>query len=184
MHDGKPSGSVTLRRGDAQLNGTLRDGALDGPVRIDDSGRPLATLSYRLGSLHGPLVMLHPNGKPSARLNYANDRLHGPASFYAEQGWLLRQANYRDGLLHGEVKTYFSDGTLAELEHYHAGQLHGLYQRFHANGRTALRCTYRQGVPVEPKQGFAEDGRPLDDDGKPVSRLTWWWRRWGEASEV
>ena len=163
MKDGSPSGNLSLRRGDRQLNGSLLDGALDGPLRIDSDGRPLANLSYRQGLLHGPLLMLHGNGQASARLNYVNDKLQGPATFYTEQGGLLRQAHYRDGLLHGEVRTYFPDGCLAEIEQYQAGQLHGLHQRFHGNGRPSLRGSYREGLALGPAQGFAADGRPVQD---------------------
>ncbi|HLD69122.1 MAG TPA: toxin-antitoxin system YwqK family antitoxin, partial [Pseudomonas sp.] len=38
----------------------------------------------------------------------------------------------------------------------------------------------REGLALGPAQGFAADGRPLKEDGKPVSRWVWWWRRWRE----
>ena len=29
-----------------------------------------------------------------------------------------------------------------------------------------------------------EAGRPQDAEGKPISRLRWWWRRWQESGEA
>jgi len=179
------SGKFNLHRGDSQLSGTLRDSALEGPLRIEENGRPQASLTYREGVLHGPMVMLHPNGRPSARMTYENGKLQGLAIFYSPEGWVQRQANYRAGLLHGDVKTFFSDGSLAELELYHAGQLHGLQQRFHPGGeKLAWRQLFQQGKGAEPEQRFNNDGRPLDEQGQPIARLVWWWRRLTQAPEA
>lgn len=178
-----PTGKLDLRRGERQLSGTLRDGALDGVLRIEEQERPQASLSYRQGVLHGPFVLLHPNGRPAARMTYQDGKLHGPATFHAPEGWLQRQANYRAGMLHGEVKTFFADGGLAELQHYHAGQLHGLQQRFHPGGQLAWRQLFQQGQGVEPERSFGKDGRPRDEQGKPISRLAWWWQRLTQVPE-
>ncbi|MCY1538836.1 MORN repeat variant [compost metagenome] len=115
---------------------------------------------------------------------FAQDKTHGVASFYAPEGWLQRRATYRNGLLHGEASNYFDDGTLAELEHYRDGVREGPYRRFHPNGNVSLRAQYLRGQIIEPGQMFTDDGRPVDAQGKPMSRLRWWWLRWTDPQEV
>ncbi|MNR27320.1 MORN repeat variant [compost metagenome] len=86
--------------------------------------------------------------------------------------------------MHGEASSYYPDGRLAEVEHYRDGVRDGPYQRFHGNGQLALSSRYLKGQLLEPGQPFAEDGRPLDAEGKPISRLRWWWKRWTEPAEA
>ncbi|AVO56064.1 toxin-antitoxin system YwqK family antitoxin [Ectopseudomonas mendocina] len=178
------NGNLDLTRGDSRLQGKLQDGALDGTVRIQEAGRPQAQLGYVNGLLHGPSILYHPNGQVSAQLPYTDGRLHGVAQYFAAEGWLQRKVSYRQGLMHGEASSYYPDGALAEVELYRDGVRDGLYQRFHGNGQTAHRSRYLNGKPLDEGQGFAEDGRPLDADGKPMSRLRWWWRRWNESAEA
>ncbi|EZH79851.1 MORN repeat variant [Ectopseudomonas composti] len=178
------NGNLDLTRGDSRLQGTLQDGALDGPVRIQEAGRPQAQLSYANGVLQGPSILYHPNGQVSAQLPYADGRLHGVAQYFAAEGWLQRKVTYSQGLMHGEASSYYPDGSLAELELYRDGVRDGLYQRFHGNGQMAHRSRYVNGKMLDEGQGFAEDGRPLDEGGKPISRLRWWWRRWQESAEA
>lgn len=178
------NGNLDLTRGDSRLQGKLQDGALDGPVRIQEAGRPQAQLGYVNGLLHGPSILYHPNGQVSAQLPYTDGRLHGMAQYFAAEGWLQRKVSYRQGLMHGEASSYYPDGALAEVELYRDGVRDGLYQRFHGNGQTAHRIRYLNGKPLDEGQGFAEDGRPLDADGKPMSRLRWWWRRWNESAKA
>lgn len=178
------NGNLDLTRGDNRLQGKLQDGALDGPVRIQEAGRPQAQLGYANGVLHGPSVLYHPNGQVSAQLPYADGRLHGVAQYFAAEGWLQRKVAYRQGLMHGEASSYYPDGSLAELELYRDGVRDGLYQRFHVNGQVSHRSRYLNGKPLDEGQGFAEDGRPLNVEGKPISRLRWWWRRWQESAEA
>lgn len=178
------NGNLDLTRGDSRLQGKLQDGALDGPVRIQEAGRLQAQLGYANGVLHGPSILYHPNGQVSAQLPYSDGRLHGVAQYFAAEGWLQRKATYRQGLMHGEASSYYPDGNLAELELYRDGVRDGLYQRFHGNGQVSHRSHYAKGKPLDEGQGFAEDGRPLDADGKPMSRLRWWWRRWNESAEA
>lgn len=178
------NGNLDLTRGDSRLQGKLQDGALDGPVRIQEAGRSQAQLGYANGVLHGPSILYHPNGQVSAQLPYADGRLHGVAQYFAAEGWLQRKVTYRQGLMHGEASSYYPDGSLAELELYRDGVRDGLYQRFHGNGQVSHRSRYAKGKPLDEGQGFAEDGRPLDADGKPMSRLRWWWRRWNESAEA
>ena len=178
------NGNLDLTRGDSRLQGKLQDGALDGPVSIQEAGRPQARLGYANGVLHGPSVLYHPNGQVSAHLPYADGRLHGMAQYFAAEGWLQRKVAYRQGLMHGEASSYYPDGSLAELELYRDGVRDGLYQRFHGNGQVSHRSRYLNGKPLDDGQGFAEDGRPLDAEGKPISRLRWWWRRGNESAEA
>ena len=178
------NGNLDLTRGDSRLQGKLQDGVLDGPVRIQEAGRPQAQLGYANGVLHGPSILYHPNGQVSAHLPYTDGRLHGVAQYFAAEGWLQRKAAYRQGLIHGEASSYYPDGSLAELEHYRDGVRDGLYQRFHDNGQLSHRSRYLNGKPMDEGQGFAQDGRPLDAEGRPISRLRWWWRRWNESAET
>ena len=76
--------------------------------------------------------------------------------------------------------SYFPDGALAERELYNNGVREGLQQRYHANGKLALKAQYLNGQLLDPGQRYAEDGRPLDAAGKPVSRLKWWWSNGAE----
>jgi antitoxin component YwqK of YwqJK toxin-antitoxin module len=78
------------------------------------------------------------------------------------------------GALSGDSKTYLPDGSLLEHARYRQGKLHGLLERFHGNGQLAERQLYGAGKPIEPGERYAQDGRQLDADGKPLSR----WRRW------
>lgn len=178
------NGNLDLTRGDSRLQGKLQDGALDGPVRIQEAGRLQALLGYANGVLHGLSTLYYPNGQVSAQLPYTGGRLHGVAQYFAAEGWLQRKVSYRQGLMHGEVSSYYADGSLAELELYRDGVRDGLYQRFHDNGQVAQRSRYLNGKLLDEGQVFAEDGRPLDAEGKPISRLRWWWRRWQESAEV
>jgi antitoxin component YwqK of YwqJK toxin-antitoxin module len=177
-------GNLDLIRGDSHLQGRLEDGALDGPVRIQEGGRLQALLGYANGVLHGLSTLYYPNGQVSAQLPYTDGRLHGVAQYFAAEGWLQRKVSYRQGLMHGEASSYYADGSLAELELYRDGVRDGLYQRFHGNGQVAQRSHYLNGKLLDEGQVFAEDGRPLDAEGKPISRLCWWWRRWQESAEV
>jgi antitoxin component YwqK of YwqJK toxin-antitoxin module len=178
------NGNLDLTRGDSRLQGKLQDGALDGPVRIQEAGRLQALLGYANGVLHGLSTLYYPNGQVSAQLPYTDGRLHGVAQYFAAEGWLQRKVSYRQGLMHGEASSYYADGSLAELELYRDGVRDGLYQRFHDNGQVAQRSRYLNGKLLDEGQVFAEDGRPLDAEGKPISRLRWWWRRWQESAEV
>jgi hypothetical protein len=178
------SSKVDLDRGDSHMDGRLIDDQLEGPLHIKEAGRPQADLNYSQGELQGTSLLYHPNGKVSAQLPYVRDKLQGVASFYAPEGWLLRKANYRRGLLHGEASNYFPDGQLAEAECYRDGVRDGRYLRFHPNGKTAVDARYLNGQLVEPEQGFASDGRPLDAEGKPISRVRWWVRRWTDPAQA
>ncbi|ERH50953.1 hypothetical protein O203_12085 [Ectopseudomonas chengduensis] len=178
------NGNLDLTRGDSRLQGKLQGDALDGPVRIQEAGRPQAQLLYANGVLHGPSILYHPNGQVSAQLPYADGRLHGVAQYFAAEGWLQRKVSYRQGLMQGEASSYYPDGSLAELEVYRDGVRDGLYQRFHSKGQVAHRSRYLNGKTLDEGQSFAEDGRPLDAEGKPISRLRWWWRRWQESGEA
>ena len=48
----------------------------------------------------------------------------------------------------------------------------------------ALEARYVNGQLLEPEQGFAEDGRPLGADGKPISRVRWWYRQWADQQQA
>jgi hypothetical protein len=178
------SSKLDLERGDSHLDGRLLEGRLEGPLRIKDAGRPQANLSYSNGELQGTSLLYYPNGNVSAQLPYVRDKLHGVASFFAPEGGLQRKATYRQGLLHGEANNYFPDGLLAETQFYRDGVREGRYQRFHPNGKTAVEARYLNGQLLEPEQGFATDGRPLDAEGKPISRVRWWFRRWSDPAEA
>ncbi|KPZ13204.1 Phophatidylinositol-4-phosphate 5-kinase [Pseudomonas syringae pv. theae] len=177
------SQAVDVQSGDTRLAGRLHDGKLNGPLRIEENGRPLASLNYSNGALQGMSLTYHPNGKVSAQLPYVNDRLHGIASYYSPEGLLQRKATHHNGLLHGEASNHYPDGQPAELEHYRDGVRDGLYRRFHGNGNVAFEARYLNGQKLDQEQQFAEDGRPLDAKGKPVSRLRWWWTQQGAADE-
>ncbi|SFX80351.1 MULTISPECIES: toxin-antitoxin system YwqK family antitoxin [unclassified Pseudomonas] len=178
------SRKLDLERDDSQLQGQLVDGRLDGMLKIEEAQRPQARLNYSQGELQGSSTLYHPNGKVSAVLPFVNGRLQGVASFYAAEGGLQRQASYRRGLLHGEANNYFPDGQLAEAECYRDGVRDGRYRRMHPNGNPAVEARYLNGQLLEPAQAYAEDGRPLDADGKPISRLRWWFRRWNDPAQA
>ncbi|CAH0235683.1 toxin-antitoxin system YwqK family antitoxin [Pseudomonas brassicacearum] len=178
------SKKLDLERGDSQLRGQLVDGQLDGPLQIQEAQRPQATLNYSQGELQGSSTLYHPNGKVSAVLPFVKGKLHGVASFYAAEGGLQRQATYRRGLLHGEANNYFPNGQLAEAEVYRDGVRDGRYRRLHPNGNPAVEARYLNGQLLEPAQGYAEDGRPLDAEGKPISRVRWWFRRWNDPAQA
>lgn len=168
------SGTLDLKRGDSTLRGRLQDGELEGPLRIAERDRAQASLAYQGGELHGSSSLFHPNGKVSALMPYVCGRLHGEARFYAADGALQRKVMYRDGLMHGEACTYFPDGSLAEQCFYRDGVQEGPYRRFHGNGQLAHEARFVSGAATEMPRAYAEDGRPLDEQGKPVSRLRWW----------
>ncbi|MCG6574830.1 toxin-antitoxin system YwqK family antitoxin [Pseudomonas sp. AF32] len=178
------SKKLNVERNDSQLSGQLVDGRLDGPLKIDEAGRPQATLNYQHGELQGSSTLYHPNGKVSAVLPFVGGKLQGVASFYAAEGGLQRQASYRAGLLHGEANNYFPDGQLAEAEFYRNGVRDGRYRRLHPNGKPAVEARYLNGQLLEPAQAYAEDGRPLDAEGKPISRVRWWFRRWNDPAQA
>jgi antitoxin component YwqK of YwqJK toxin-antitoxin module len=178
------SKKLDVERGDSQLNGQLIDGKLDGPLQIEEAQRPQAKLNYSQGELEGTSTLYHPNGKVSAVLPFVKGKLQGMASFYAAEGGLQRQASYRRGLLHGEANNYFPDGKLAEAEFYRDGVRDGHYRRLHPNGNPAVEARYLNGQLLEPAQAYAEDGRPLDAEGKPISRVRWWLRRWNDPAQV
>jgi len=178
------SKKLDVERGDSQLNGQLIDGKLDGPLQIEEAQRPQAKLNYSQGELEGTSTLYHPNGKVSAVLPFVKGKLEGMASFYAAEGGLQRQASYRRGLLHGEANNYFPDGKLAEAEFYRDGVRDGHYRRLHPNGNPAVEARYLNGQLLEPAQAYAEDGRPLDAEGKPISRVRWWFRRWNDPAQV
>ncbi|MFL6606694.1 MAG: toxin-antitoxin system YwqK family antitoxin [Pseudomonas sp.] len=178
------SKKLDVERGDSQLNGQLIDGKLDGPLQIEEAQRPQATLNYSQGELEGTSTLYHPNGKVSAVLPFVKGKLQGMASFYAAEGGLQRQASYRRGLLHGEANNYFPDGKLAEAEFYRDGVRDGHYRRLHPNGNPAVEARYLNGQLLEPAQAYAEDGRPLDAEGKPISRVRWWFRRWNDPAQA
>jgi hypothetical protein len=46
------------------------------------------------------------------------------------------------------------------------------------------RQLFQQGQVAEAEQRFSKDGRPLDEEGKPISRMAWWWRRLTQAPEA
>ncbi|WP_434672277.1 toxin-antitoxin system YwqK family antitoxin [Pseudomonas sp. R1-15] len=177
------SKKLDVERGDSQLNGQLIDGKLDGPLQIEEAQRPQAKLNYSQGELEGTSTLYHPNGKVSAVLPFVKGKLQGMASFYAAEGGLQRQASYRRGLLHGEANNYFPDGKLAEAEFYRDGVRDGHYRRLHPNGSPAVEARYLNGQLLEPAQAYAEDGRPLDAEGKPISRVRWWFRRWNDPAQ-
>ncbi|WP_248797458.1 toxin-antitoxin system YwqK family antitoxin [Pseudomonas sp. MWU13-2105] len=168
---------LDLTRGDSHLTGRLLDDQLEGPLKIEESGRPQASLSYSQGELQGLSTLYHPNGKVSAQVPYVAGKTHGIASFFSPEGGLQRKAGYRNGLLHGEATNYFADGSVADVEHNRDGVRDGLYQRFHQNGQIALSSRYLNGQLLDAGQPYAEDGRPLDAEGKPISRWRWWWLR-------
>lgn len=176
--------NLDLQRGDNRLQGCLQDGALEGPLRISEHGRPQASLDYRDGELHGGSTLYHPNGQVSARLPYVRGKLHGEALFFSAEGRLLRKQGYREGLLHGESCSYFADGRLAEQAFYRDGVQEGAYRRFHGNGQLAQEARYLKGVQLEPAHAYAEDGRPLQADGKPLPRWRWWLGGRGAAGEA
>lgn len=178
------SKKLDVERGDSQLNGQLADGKLDGPLQIEEAQRPQATLNYSQGELQGTSTLYHPNGKVSAVLPFVKGKLQGMASFYAAEGGLQRQATYRCGLLHGEANNYFPDGQLAEAEFYRDGVRDGHYRRLHPNGSPAVEARYLNGQLLEPAQAYAQDGRPLDAEGKPISRVRWWFRRWNDPAQA
>ncbi|WP_434601130.1 toxin-antitoxin system YwqK family antitoxin [Pseudomonas sp. Z4-7] len=178
------SKKLDVERGDSQLNGQLIDGKLDGPLQIEEAQRPQAKLNYSQGELEGTSTLYHPNGKVSAVLPFVKGKLQGMASFYAAEGGLQRQASYCRGLLHGEANNYFPDGKLAEAEFYRDGVRDGHYRRLHPNGSPAVEARYLNGQLLEPAQAYAEDGRPLDAEGKPISRVRWWFRRWNDPAQA
>ncbi|MBA1381143.1 MULTISPECIES: toxin-antitoxin system YwqK family antitoxin [Pseudomonas] len=178
------SKKLDVERDDSQLKGQLIDGKLDGPLQIEEAQRPQATLNYSQGELEGTSTLYHPNGKVSAVLPFVKGKLHGVASFHAAEGGLQRQATYRRGLLHGEANNYFPDGQLAEAEFYRDGVRDGHYRRLHPNGSPAVEARYLNGQLLEPAQAYAEDGRPLDAGGKPISRVRWWFRRWNDPAQA
>ncbi|WP_434630252.1 toxin-antitoxin system YwqK family antitoxin [Pseudomonas sp. Z1-29] len=178
------SKKLDVERGDSQLNGRLIDGKLDGPLQIEEAQRPQAKLNYSQGELEGTSTLYHPNGKVSAVLPFVKGKLQGMASFYAAEGGLQRQASYCRGLLHGEANNYFPDGKLAEAEFYRDGVRDGHYRRLHPNGSPAVEARYLNGQLLEPAQAYAEDGRPLDAEGKPISRVRWWFRRWNDPAQA
>jgi antitoxin component YwqK of YwqJK toxin-antitoxin module len=178
------SKKLDVERDDSQLNGQLVDGKLDGPLQIEEAQRPQAKLHYHQGELEGTSILYHPNGKVSAVLPFVKGKLQGTASFYAAEGGLQRQATYRRGLLHGEANNYFPDGQLAEAEFYRDGVRDGHYRRLHPNGSLAVEARYLNGQLLEPAQAYAQDGRPLDAEGKPISRVRWWFRRWNDPAQA
>lgn len=178
------SKKLEVERDDSQLNGQLVDGRLDGLLKIEEAGRTQAKLNYQHGELQGSSTLYHPNGKVSAVLPFVKGKLHGVASFHAAEGGLQRQASYRAGLLHGEANTYFPDGQLAEIEFYRDGVRDGHYRRLHPNGKPAVEARYLNGQLLEPAHAYAEDGRPLDAEGKPISRLRWWFQRWSDPQQT
>ncbi|MFL6535985.1 MAG: toxin-antitoxin system YwqK family antitoxin [Pseudomonas sp.] len=178
------SKKLDVERDDSQLKGQLIDGKLDGPLQIEEAQRPQATLNYSQGELEGTSTLYHPNGKVSAVLPFVKGKLQGMASFYAAEGGLQRQASSRRGLLHGEANNYFPDGKLAEAEFYRDGVRDGHYRRLHPNGNPAVEARYLNGQLLEPAQAYAEDGRPLDAEGKPISRVRWWFRRWNDPAQA
>ncbi|MBN0537430.1 toxin-antitoxin system YwqK family antitoxin, partial [Pseudomonas aeruginosa] len=93
---------------------------------------------------------------------------------------LQRKAHYRNGLLHGEALNYFANGQVAEREHYRDGVRDGVCQRFHGNGQLAFDGRYLKGQLLDGAQPFADDGRPLDNEGRPMARWRWWWIRLAE----
>ncbi|BBH32943.1 toxin-antitoxin system YwqK family antitoxin [Pseudomonas bijieensis] len=178
------SKKLDVERGDSQLSGQLVDGRLDGSLQIEEAQRPQAKLNYSQGELHGTSTLYHPNGRVSAVLPFVKGKLQGVASFYAAEGGLQRQATYRNGLLHGEANNYFPDGQLAEAEFYRDGVRDGRYRRLHPNGNPAVEARYLNGQLLEPAHAYAEDGRPLDAEGKPISRVRWWFRRWNDPAQA
>ena len=176
------SKKLDVERDDSQLKGQLIDGKLDGPLQIEEAQRPQAKLNYSQGELEGTSTLYHPNGKVSAVLPFVKGKLQGMASFYAAEGGLQRQASYRRGLLHGEANNYFPDGKLAEAEFYRDGVRDGHYRRLHPNGNPAVEARYLNGQLLEPAQAYADDGRPLDAEGKPISRLRGWFKRWNDPA--
>jgi len=178
------SKKLDLERGDSQLSGQLVDGHLDGPLLIEEAQRPQAKLTYSQGELQGTSTLYHPNGRVSALLPFVQGKLQGVASFYAAEGGLQRQAAYQRGLLHGEANNFFPDGQLAEAEFYRHGVRDGRYRRMHPNGNPAVEARYLNGQLLEPAHAYAEDGRPLDAEGKPISRVRWWFRRWNDPAQA
>lgn len=175
---------LDVQQNDKQMKGRLQDGQLDGALQIKDDGRKQADLNYSAGELQGMSLLYHPNGKISAQMPFVRDKMQGVASFYSPEGWLQRKATYRRGLLHGEAFNYFPDGQIAEAELYRDGVREGRYQRFHPNGKQAVDARYLNGQLMEPERGFAEDGRPLGADGKPISRVRWWYQKWADPQQV
>ena len=168
--------NVSIDRGDARIEGTTLDGALHGTARVWAGDMPVAVLSYARGTLHGRATLMHPDGSRAAQLNYADGKLDGKAVYYLPDGTVQRVAHYARGALHGECKTWLPDGTLLEEALYRQGKLQGVLRRFHPNGKLAQRQVFHAGKPIEDAERYANDGRPLDADGKPLSRWRQWWR--------
>ncbi|UGA36910.1 hypothetical protein JOS77_22360 [Chromobacterium haemolyticum] len=170
---------IDIQQDQQRFVGQLGDGKLQGPARIEQAGAPLARFHYQDGQLHGPATLLHPGGQPSAQLHYQCGQLHGAAQYWSPEGALQRQAHYRHGLPHGETRTLFPNGQPAELAVYRNGLKHGLQQRYHPNGALAerQRQNFIEGKPLGPPERFADDGRPLNADGKPMARWRWWWQK-------
>ncbi|GAB2899620.1 toxin-antitoxin system YwqK family antitoxin [Paraburkholderia jirisanensis] len=168
--------NVSVVRSDARVDGTTLDGELHGTTRVQADGVVIAVLNYARGVLHGPATTMHADGSRSAQLNYVNGKLEGKAIYYLPDGAVQREAHYAQGLLHGECKTWLPDGTLLEHAVYRQGKLQGMQQRFHPNRKLAERQVFNAGKPVEPAHRYASDGRPLDKDGKPISRWKQWWQ--------
>ena len=129
----------------------MRNGLLDGELRIYSRGRIAAKYQYREGVRNGE------------------------ASLYNEAGDMIAEGTYHSDLMHGEWAYLDDRGNVVRRVLYRAGDLQGRAVAFYPSGKPREFCDYRNGLRDGEVLTYSEQGKLLDRQyflaGRPVDGL-------------
>lgn len=145
-------GPFTLRDelGRISEEGTIKNGALEGEVRVYSRGRLAAKYGFQKGLREGDAIHYNEAGDMVAQGPYKSGLQHGEWQFLDSQGRVVRRALYQAGDLQGRAITFYPTGKPWEFCDYRDGLKHGELLRYSGEGKLLERQYYQAGRLIAP----------------------------------
>jgi antitoxin component YwqK of YwqJK toxin-antitoxin module len=135
--------------GRATEEGFMRNGMLDGELRIFARGRIAARYRYREGVRHGAAQLYNEAGDMIAEGTYQNDLHHGEWAYFDDRGNVARRVLYSAGDLQGRAVAFYASGKPREFCDYNNGLRDGEMLTYSEQGKLIDRRYFRAGRPVD-----------------------------------
>lgn len=128
--------------------GFLRNGALDGELRVYSRGRIAGRYQYREGLRHGEAFLCNEAGDTIAEGTYHSGMLHGEWAYMDEWGNLVRRVLFRAGDIQGRAVTFYPSGKPYEFCDYRNGLRDGELLTYSEEGKLLNRRFFKDGHPI------------------------------------
>lgn len=146
-----PDGPFTLYDdlGRVSEEGLLRNGLLDGELRVYTRGRIAGRYQYREGLRHGEARLCNEVGDTIAQGTYHAGMLHGEWAYMNDEGTIVRRVLYRAGDLQGRAVTFYPSGKPYEFCDYNNGLRDGELLSYSEQGKLLKRQIYKAGRLID-----------------------------------